>query len=65
MSQDQKKVCPTCNGAKEIAGSCECSSEWRGSQVGEEWQDCQCTPTIPCPTCNGTGFVKADASLPA
>lgn len=62
MGQEQKKkVCPACNGEKVIEGKCECSSEWRGNQAGEEWQDCECTPTIPCPTCKGTGFVQADA----
>ena len=60
MRQEQKKVCPTCNGTKEIPGRCECNAEWRGNQVGDEWQDCQCAPTTPCPACNGTGFVTTD-----
>ena len=53
---EEKKPCPTCKGEKVTDGVCECSSEWRGIQVGEEWQECQCTPEQKCPTCNGSGF---------
>lgn len=60
MSEEKKTVCPDCNGKKEIEGTCVCNSEWRGSQIGDEWEDCHCTPTIPCPTCNGTGSVDAE-----
>ena len=59
MTQEKEnKVCPNCQGKKIIPGVCECSSEWRGTQTGEDWDDCQCTPEQKCPTCNGTGFVK-------
>jgi len=61
MSQEQKKVCPTCNGKKEIEGKCECNSEWRGNQVEGEWEDCQCTPSITCPTCGGSGYIASEA----
>ncbi len=53
---EEKKTCPTCQGKKVIAGICECSSEWRGTQADDEWQDCQCTPELECPTCHGTGY---------
>ena len=53
---EKKEPCPTCKGEKVIAGVCECSSEWHGIQVGEEGQDCQCTPEQKCPTCNGSGY---------
>jgi len=61
MSPEGKKLCPTCNGKKEMEGQCECNSEWRGNQVGDDWEDCQCTPSTPCPTCKGTGYVSSDA----
>lgn len=57
MGNETRRICPDCNGEKEIKGKCECDSEWRGSQVGDEWEDCQCTPTVTCPTCNGSGYV--------
>jgi len=57
MTQQTKKVCPTCQGKKVISGICECSMEWRGTQKGDEWEDCQCTPEQECQTCSGTGFV--------
>jgi hypothetical protein len=61
MSEKKNKtVCPDCNGKKEIKGNCVCDAEWRGSQVGDEWEDCHCTPTIPCPTCSGTGYVETE-----
>lgn len=53
----EKKVCPTCNGKKVIPGTCECDSEWRGTQSDNEWAECQCTPEVECPACKGTGFV--------
>ena len=53
---EKKEPCPTCKGEKVIAGVCECSSEWHGIKVGEEGQDCQCTPEEKCPTCNGSGY---------
>lgn len=59
MHEEKKTVCPDCNGKGQIEGTCVCDSEWRGSQVGDEWEDCHCTPTIPCPTCHGTGYVPA------
>ncbi|MBE9520524.1 MAG: hypothetical protein IME97_05285, partial [Proteobacteria bacterium] len=45
---------------KVIGGVCECSSEWRGTQTGDEWEECRCTPEEECPNCNGTGSVEAD-----
>ncbi|MEW6428444.1 MAG: ankyrin [Thermodesulfobacteriota bacterium] len=51
------KPCPQCNGSKMIKGTCSCDMEWRGNRVEEEWQDCQCTPEVVCPVCNGTGMV--------
>ena len=56
--QKTKKECPECCGKKNIPGVCECASEWRGTQIGEEWNDCQCTPDITCPTCNGKGYIE-------
>ena len=53
-----KKKCPECDGKKIIPGTCECNSEWRGTLVGEEWDECQCTPDAECPGCSGTGFVE-------
>jgi hypothetical protein len=50
--------CQTCNGSKVIAGQCECDSEWRGTSSDDEWEDCQCTPEVTCPTCNGKGTVE-------
>lgn len=61
MSDDNKKVCPDCNGKKEIDGKCVCDSEWRGNQVDDDWEDCRCTPNITCPTCNGTGYIAENA----
>ena len=60
MTQKSKKTCPTCQGKKVIGGECQCSMEWSGTQVGDEWQDCQCTPEQKCPTCMGSGYVDAD-----
>jgi hypothetical protein len=54
---EKKKPCPTCQGEKFIEGECQCSSEWRGSQIGDEFQECQCTPKLECPTCHGSGYV--------
>ncbi|MEN8135988.1 MAG: ankyrin [Thermodesulfobacteriota bacterium] len=54
---DDKKICPTCEGKKVVEGVCECNMEWRGTQQGDDWQDCQCTPELPCKACSGTGFV--------
>ena len=35
-AQKTKKECPECCGEKNIPGVCECASEWRGTQIGEE-----------------------------
>jgi hypothetical protein len=53
---EKRETCPTCDGNKVIAGVCECSSEWRGTQEGDEWQECQCTPDQECPACKGSGY---------
>ena len=53
-----KKKCPECLGEKILPGTCECNSEWRGSQGDDEWNECQCTPDIPCPVCNSSGVVE-------
>lgn len=55
--EQEKKTCPTCQGEKVVEGECQCSSEWSGTHVGDEWQDCQCTPKQECPTCRGEGYV--------
>lgn len=53
----QEKTCPQCHGDKVIPGTCTCDMEWRGSQLEDEWSDCQCTPNETCPTCKGAGVV--------
>jgi hypothetical protein len=53
-----EKECPECCGKKIIPGECICNSEWRGTQVGDDWNECQCSPDVPCPNCNGTGVVE-------
>lgn len=53
-----RKECPQCCGEKVIAGVCECSSEWRGTESDDGWDDCQCTPEITCPACGGKGYVE-------
>lgn len=58
MNSDTNKVCPECNGDKTIAGTCVCDSEWRGTQKGDEWVDCQCTEDEICPVCKGAGYVS-------
>ncbi len=55
---EKKKPCPVCQGKKVISGVCECGSEWHGTQIGDEWLECKCTPEQECPTCHGTGYVK-------
>ena len=57
MGEAKKKVCPECGGKKAVPGTCVCNSEWRGTQSGEEWEDCQCNKDETCPLCMGTGFV--------
>ena len=61
MSEARTKICPDCNGRKEIEGQCVCDNEWRGTEKNGEWEDCHCTPTVPCPTCNGTGYIEDSA----
>ena len=60
MSEETKKICPECQGKKVIKGTCVCDMEWRGTQTGDDWEDCQCTPDVECPVCHGTGYVKED-----
>ncbi len=57
MTATEKKVCPECEGRKVIPGTCTCNMEWRGTQQGDDWEDCQCTEETKCPVCNGTGTV--------
>lgn len=62
MKQKEKKTCPVCHGEKVIAGICECSAEWRGTQrqSNNDWADCKCTPEQGCAICKGTGLVEPD-----
>jgi len=60
MTQEKQKTCPTCNGEKTILGTCVCSQEWRGTQVDDGWEDCQCTPDLKCPACSGTGYTESE-----
>lgn len=53
----EKKTCPVCGGKKTVQGTCTCDMEWRGTTVDDQMEDCQCTPEVTCPSCNGTGFV--------
>lgn len=57
MADTGKKKCPECDGRKVIAGTCTCDMEWRGTQQGDGWDDCQCSQETECTVCNGTGFV--------
>ena len=50
MAEQDKKVCPTCNGKKMVLGTCECNAEWRGSQDSDSGDDCQCSPDTQCPS---------------
>jgi len=56
MTQENQ-TCPICQGKKVVAGTCECNSEWRGTQNGDDWEDCRCTPEEKCPECGGKGTV--------
>ena len=60
MTGETKKTCPECNGEKKIAGTCVCDMEWRGTQKGDEWIDCQCTDEEICPVCQGAGYVAEE-----
>ena len=60
MAQKNMKICPICQGEKVVEGVCECAMEWRGTQKGDDWEDCQCTPEQQCTACQGTGFVQFD-----
>ena len=60
MTDEARRVCPECNGEKKIGGTCVCDMEWRGTQQGDEWEDCQCIGEETCPVCHGTGYVAAD-----
>ena len=60
MTQKTEKTCPTCQGKKVVAGTCECNMEWRGTQGENGWDDCQSSPEQECPTCGGTGVVESD-----
>lgn len=54
---EETKICERCNGKKVVSGQCECAMEWRGTQKGDQWEDCQCTPEEECPACHGTGYI--------
>lgn len=58
MTTEAKKKCPVCQGKKSIPGECICDMEWRGTQKGDNWEDCQCTPDKECIQCSGTGYVE-------
>jgi len=57
MSEKSRKVCPRCKGEKVAEGDCVCNSEWRGTQITDNMDDCQCNAPEECPVCLGTGFV--------
>jgi RecJ-like exonuclease len=63
MVEPGKKVCPECKGKGKVAGQCVCDSEWRGSQQGEEWQDCACARDETCPLCRGKGVVDEASDM--
>ncbi|MCF6247601.1 MAG: ankyrin [Desulfobacula sp.] len=53
-----EKTCPKCKGKKIIVGNCECNPEWRSSDGGDQYDDCQCEPDIDCPQCQGKGYIE-------
>ncbi|ADH85403.1 ankyrin [Desulfurivibrio alkaliphilus AHT 2] len=55
--QQGGNICAVCGGKKVIAGTCTCDHEWRGNQGDDAWEDCKCTPDVPCPECGGTGVL--------
>ena len=57
MGQNEQQLCPECKGKKVIPGTCTCDMEWRGTQQGEDWEDCQCTQDELCPVCKGKGYI--------
>lgn len=57
MTEKEKKICPECEGRKVVEGVCTCDMEWRGTQSGDDWEDCQCSQEVKCPLCNGKGYV--------
>jgi len=64
MAEKKKEKCPQCDGRKVIPGVCVCDSEWRGTQVGDDWGDCKCAREQLCPTCGGAGYVPAEVIAP-
>lgn len=60
MVKEKKEICPVCQGKKVVAGTCECNSEWRGTQKGDDWEDCRCAPEQQCVMCGGTGTIDSD-----
>ncbi len=60
MAQKAGKICPECKGKKFIPGNCVCDAEWRGTQNGDDWNECQCNKEEPCPICLGTGLVNEE-----
>ena len=60
MENETNKICPVCQGKKVVQGICECNMEWRGTQTGDNWEDCQCTPEEVCVSCHGTGVETPD-----
>lgn len=57
MSTSDSNVCPKCKGEKVIPGECICDVEWRGTQSGDDWDDCICAREQECPICRGTGHI--------
>lgn len=60
MANEDKQVCPECKGQKVIPGNCVCNMEWRGTMIGDEMDDCQCSQEVECPMCRGTGFIAEE-----
>ncbi len=60
MAEKKQMKCPQCQGSKTTAGTCECTAEWRGTDIDGEWNDCQCERESACPLCGGSGVVEGE-----
>lgn len=60
MTRENRTICPVCQGKKVVAGTCECNAEWHGTQIGDDWDDCQCAQEQQCVMCKGTGLIDAE-----